>query len=64
MTTHLLCEAALQEADVGFYQLLEMVERVRNCPCVSVIPCRLPQRETGDRQKDEWLMNPQTSCAL
>lgn len=51
MRTHLLCEAALQEADVGFYQLLEMVERVRNRPRVSLVPCRLPQRETGDRQE-------------
>lgn len=51
MRTHLLCEAALQEADFGFYQLLEMVERVRNHPRVSLVPCRLPQRETGDRQE-------------
>lgn len=50
MRTHLLCEAALQKADVGFYQLLEMVERVRNRPRISLVP-RLTQRETGDRQE-------------
>lgn len=46
MRTHLLCEAVLQEADVGFYQLLEMVERVRNRPRVSLVPGRLPQRDS------------------
>lgn len=54
LRTHLLCEAGLQDADFGFYQLLEMVERVRDHPYVSLVPLRLQQTDSqADRQERE-----------